>query len=118
MSYVRAGVEEGARLVAGGRRPDHLQGGNYLAATVFADVRPEMRIFQEETSDLTRGHRMAQQVDAGMLWLNSHNIRGLRTPFGGVKASGLGREGGRHSLGFYTQSRVVHVARRLHRGSI
>ena len=43
-----AGVQEGARLVAGGRRPAHLQAGNYLAPTVFADVRPEMRVFREE----------------------------------------------------------------------
>lgn len=45
-----------------------------------------------------------------MAWLNSHNVRDLRTPFGGVKASGLGREGGRHSLDFYTDLRIVHVA--------
>ena len=38
-----------------------------------------------------------------MLWLNSHNVRDLRTPFGGVKESGLGREGGQHSLDFYTE---------------
>ena len=142
-SYVEIGKQEGARLVAGGARPEHLGGGNYLAATVFADVRPEMRIFQEEifgpvvcvtpfdsekeavalandtryglaayvwTSDLQRGHRVAHAVDAGMSWLNSHNVRDLRTPFGGVKASGLGREGGRHSIDFYTESRIVHVA--------
>jgi len=45
---VRLGVREGARLVAGGSRPTGLPQGNYLAATVFADVRPSMRIFQEE----------------------------------------------------------------------
>ena len=45
-----------------------------------------------------------------MIWLNSHNVRDLRTPFGGVKASGLGREGGEHSIDFYTESHVVHVA--------
>jgi aldehyde dehydrogenase len=45
---VRLGVREGARLVAGGRRPAGLPSGNYLAATVFADVKPSMRIFQEE----------------------------------------------------------------------
>ena len=39
-----------------------------------------------------------------MLWLNSHNVSDLRTPFGGVKDSGLGREGGQHSLDFYTES--------------
>jgi len=48
MSYVDIGVAEGARLVAGGTRPAGLPSGNYLAATVFADVKPSMRIFTEE----------------------------------------------------------------------
>ncbi|HEU5384701.1 MAG TPA: 5-carboxymethyl-2-hydroxymuconate semialdehyde dehydrogenase [Streptosporangiaceae bacterium] len=142
LSYVRSGLDEGARLVAGGARPDHLATGNYLAATVFADVEPWMRIFREEifgpvvcvtpfdgeaeavrlangtryglaayiwTSDLARAHRVAGAIESGMTWVNSHNVRDLRTPFGGVKASGLGREGGHHSLDFYTDSRIVHI---------
>jgi 5-carboxymethyl-2-hydroxymuconic-semialdehyde dehydrogenase len=62
------------------------------------------------TSDLKRGHRVAHAVESGMVWINSHNVRDLRTPFGGVKASGLGREGGAHSIDFYTESKIVHVA--------
>lgn len=62
------------------------------------------------TSDLKRGHRIAHAVESGMTWINSHNVRDLRTPFGGVKASGLGREGGAHSIDFYTESKIVHVA--------
>lgn len=62
------------------------------------------------TSDLRRAHRVAAAVDAGMTWINSHNVRDLRTPFGGVKASGLGREGGSRSIDVYTEERVVHVA--------
>ncbi|MEU9343511.1 5-carboxymethyl-2-hydroxymuconate semialdehyde dehydrogenase [Streptomyces sp. NPDC048278] len=62
------------------------------------------------TSDLKRGHRIAHAVESGMIWLNSHNVRDLRTPFGGVKASGVGREGGAHSIDFYTESKIVHVA--------
>ncbi|MET8824379.1 5-carboxymethyl-2-hydroxymuconate semialdehyde dehydrogenase [Streptomyces sp. NPDC004610] len=62
------------------------------------------------TGDLTRGHRIAHAIDSGMLWVNSHNIRDLRTPFGGVKASGVGREGGAHSIDFYTESKIVHIA--------
>ncbi|MCL6737480.1 5-carboxymethyl-2-hydroxymuconate semialdehyde dehydrogenase [Streptomyces neyagawaensis] len=62
------------------------------------------------TSDLKRGHRIAHAVESGMLWINSHNVRDLRTPFGGVKASGVGREGGAHSIDFYTESKIVHVA--------
>jgi 5-carboxymethyl-2-hydroxymuconic-semialdehyde dehydrogenase len=61
------------------------------------------------TTDLARAHRLAAAVEAGMTWINSHNVRDLRTPFGGVKASGVGREGGAHSLDFYTESRIVHV---------
>jgi 5-carboxymethyl-2-hydroxymuconic-semialdehyde dehydrogenase len=45
-----------------------------------------------------------------MVWLNSHNVRDLRTPFGGVKASGVGREGGIHSLDFYCERQIIHVA--------
>jgi 5-carboxymethyl-2-hydroxymuconic-semialdehyde dehydrogenase len=45
-----------------------------------------------------------------MTWINSHSVRDPRTPFGGVKASGVGREGGQHSIDFYTESRIVHVA--------
>jgi len=62
------------------------------------------------TSDLKRGHRIAHAVESGMVWINSHNVRDLRTPFGGVKSSGVGREGGAHSIDFYTESKIVHVA--------
>ncbi len=62
------------------------------------------------TSDLARGHRVAQAIEAGMVWLNSHNVRDLRTPFGGVKASGVGREGGESSIDFYTERQLVSVA--------
>jgi 5-carboxymethyl-2-hydroxymuconic-semialdehyde dehydrogenase len=62
------------------------------------------------TRDLERGHLFAQSVESGMVWLNSHNVRDLRTPFGGVKASGLGQEGGYRSLDFYTEQQAVHVA--------
>ncbi|MBA0126612.1 5-carboxymethyl-2-hydroxymuconate semialdehyde dehydrogenase [Haloechinothrix sp. YIM 98757] len=62
------------------------------------------------TTDLRRGHRVGASIDAGMVWLNSHNIRDLRTPFGGVKASGLGKEGGERSIDFYTNEHIIHVA--------
>ena len=141
MSYVEIGKKE-ARLVAGGGRPDGFDEGNFVAPTVFADVAPDARIFQEEifgpvvaitpfdtdeealalanntkyglaayvwTSDLRRAHNFAQSVEAGMVWLNSNNVRDLRTPFGGVKASGLGHEGGYRSIDFYTDQQAVHI---------
>jgi 5-carboxymethyl-2-hydroxymuconic-semialdehyde dehydrogenase len=61
------------------------------------------------TRDLDRAHTFASRIEAGMVWLNSHNVRDLRTPFGGVKASGLGHEGGYRSLDFYSQQQAVHI---------
>ena len=61
------------------------------------------------TNDLRRGHNFAHAVEAGMVWLNSNNVRDLRTPFGGVKASGLGHEGGYRSIDFYTDQQSVHI---------
>ncbi|MGH2816961.1 MAG: 5-carboxymethyl-2-hydroxymuconate semialdehyde dehydrogenase [Actinomycetota bacterium] len=141
--YIEAGRREGARLVAGGAPPQGLAEGNYLAATVFADVTPQMRVFQEEIfgpvvvvtpfedeadavslanavdyglagyvwcTDLQRAHRVAQEIDAGMVWINSQNVRDLRTPFGGAKRSGIGREGGHYSFEFYCEQETIHVA--------
>ncbi|WP_206476836.1 5-carboxymethyl-2-hydroxymuconate semialdehyde dehydrogenase [Microbacterium sp. KRD172] len=141
MSYVEIGKTEG-RLVAGGGRPEGFETGNYVAPTVFADVYPDARIFQEEifgpvvaitpfssdaealalanntkyglaayiwTNDLGRAHNFASDLEAGMVWLNSNNVRDLRTPFGGVKASGLGHEGGYRSIDFYTDQQAVHI---------
>ncbi|WP_328531331.1 5-carboxymethyl-2-hydroxymuconate semialdehyde dehydrogenase [Nocardioides sp. NBC_00368] len=142
MSYIELGKGE-ARLVAGGGRPDGFPVGNYVAPTVFVDVKPDASIFQKEifgpvvaitpfdsdaealalangveyglaayiwTNDLRRAHNFAQDVEAGMVWLNSNNVRDLRTPFGGVKASGLGHEGGYRSIDFYTDSQAVHIS--------
>ena len=61
------------------------------------------------TNDLKRAHTFSQNVQAGMVWLNSNNVRDLRTPFGGVKASGLGHEGGYRSIDFYTDQQAVHI---------
>lgn len=141
MGYVEIGKGE-ARLTAGGKRPDHLPEGNYLEATVFADVPRTARIFQEEifgpvvaitpfeddeeavelandvkyglaayvwTKDFTRAHTVAHRIESGMVWINSHNVRDLRTPFGGVKGSGLGQEGGYRSLEFYSTQQAIHL---------
>ncbi len=62
------------------------------------------------TNELTRAHRFAHALEAGMVWVNSQNVRDLRTPFGGAKDSGIGREGGRYSFDFYTETTTVQVA--------
>jgi aminomuconate-semialdehyde/2-hydroxymuconate-6-semialdehyde dehydrogenase len=55
------------------------------------------------TQNLARGHRVARAISAGLVWVNSWYLRDLRTPFGGVRRSGIGREGGIHSLNFYSE---------------
>lgn len=55
------------------------------------------------TNDLRRAHRVAGQIEAGIVWVNTWFLRDLRTPFGGMKQSGIGREGGLHSFEFYSE---------------
>ena len=61
------------------------------------------------TENVSRAHRVAGQVEAGIIWVNSWFLRDLRTPFGGSKQSGVGREGGVHSLEFYTEMKNVCI---------
>lgn len=61
------------------------------------------------TTNLKRGHRVAQQMNVGITWVNCWFLRDLRTPFGGVGLSGIGREGGMHSLNFYSEINNVCV---------
>jgi 5-carboxymethyl-2-hydroxymuconic-semialdehyde dehydrogenase len=143
LEYIESARTDGGVIRAGGRAPVELSGGNFLEATVIADVTPEMRVFKEEifgpvvtatpfsdeaeairlanateyglaayvwTRDGQRAHRVAQAIDTGLCWINSHNVRDLRTPFGGVKGSGIGREGGDYSFEFYCELETIHVA--------
>ena len=61
------------------------------------------------TRDVSRAHRVAQRMEVGIAWVNSWFLRDLRTPFGGAKQSGIGREGGVHSLEFYTELKNVCI---------
>ncbi len=61
------------------------------------------------TTNLKRGHRVAQQMKVGITWVNCWFLRDLRTPFGGAGLSGIGREGGAHSLNFYSELNNVCV---------
>jgi len=61
------------------------------------------------TSNLQRAHRVARQMEVGITWVNDWFLRDLRTPFGGVKLSGIGREGGVHSLAFFSEPMNICV---------
>jgi 5-carboxymethyl-2-hydroxymuconic-semialdehyde dehydrogenase len=148
LSYVKAGKEEGARLLFGGKQPEGIKEGNYFLPTLFADANADMRIVREEvfgpfltvipfaneqealsfandipyglagyiwTNDAGRAHRMARDLEAGMVWVNSENVRHLPTPFGGVKSSGIGRDGGDYSFDFYMETKNVAVAYGTHK---
>ncbi|MCB0760766.1 MAG: aldehyde dehydrogenase [Flavobacteriales bacterium] len=61
------------------------------------------------TQDLTRAHRVAAHIESGIVWINCWLLRDLRTPFGGVKQSGVGREGGFEALEFFTEAQNVCI---------
>jgi len=66
------------------------------------------------TSDVTRAFRFSDGLEAGMIWVNSENVRHLPTPFGGVKNSGIGRDGGDWSFDFYMETKNVAFATEAH----
>lgn len=61
------------------------------------------------TQNLSRAHRVSAALDTGMVWVNTWLLRDLRVPFGGMKESGVGREGGRYSLEFFSESRNICI---------
>jgi aminomuconate-semialdehyde/2-hydroxymuconate-6-semialdehyde dehydrogenase len=92
--------------------------GPVCAVTPFDDEDEAVRLANDSayglaasvwTTNLKRGHRLAGRIEVGLVWLNTWFLRDLRTPFGGSKLSGIGREGGRHSLDFYSELRNVCV---------
>ena len=154
-SYIELGPKEGATLLCGGldrpsyatELPAHVQAGNFVWPTVFADVDNRMKIAQDEifgpvaclipfkdeahaialandiayglssyvwTENIGKAHRVAAAVEAGMCFVNSQNVRDLRQPFGGTKASGTGREGGTWSYEVFLEPKNVAVSMGSH----
>ena len=144
LHYAQLGREQGARLVHGGRIPADLAlaGGFFVEPTIFSDVTPDMRIYQEEvfgpftsitpfldeeegvrlanqspfglagairTNDISRAHRVAARLRCGIVWINDHHRLDPASPWGGVKLSGIGREGGTESFDAHFDTKSVMV---------
>ncbi len=97
--------------------------GPVLTAIAFKDEAEALAIANDVqyglagylwTSDVTRAFRFSEQLQAGMVWVNSENVRHLPTPFGGVKNSGIGRDGGDYSFDFYMETKNVSFATTQH----
>lgn len=97
--------------------------GPVLTAIPFKDEDEALRLANDVqyglagylwTSDVTRALRFSDHLDAGMIWVNSENVRHLPTPFGGVKNSGIGRDGGDWSFDFYMETKNIAFATAQH----
>ncbi|MCR8632478.1 aldehyde dehydrogenase family protein [Paenibacillus radicis (ex Xue et al. 2023)] len=144
LNYIEIGQQEGARLVAGGKRDTEgtNRDGYYVRPTIFADVSNSMRIAQEEifgpvlvvipfkdedeavamandsiyglgaglwTNDVSRAHRVASRLEAGMVFVNKYGCYDFASPFGGTKQSGWGKEYAIHSLESYTKVKSIWI---------
>jgi succinate-semialdehyde dehydrogenase/glutarate-semialdehyde dehydrogenase len=134
---VRRAVEQGATVVAGGRR-----NGNYFEPTVLTDITPENDVYREElfgpvaqvyrvqseeeavtlandtpfglgsylvTDDPEQAERVADQIDAGMVYVNIVGADGAELPFGGTKRSGFGRELGRYGAEEFVNKKLIRI---------
>lgn len=97
--------------------------GPVLTAIAFKDEDEALKIANDTqyglsaylwTNDLNRAMRLTDELEAGMMWINSENVRHLPAPFGGVKASGIGRDGGDWSFDFYMETVNVSFPRKMH----
>jgi len=97
--------------------------GPVLTVLRFSDEQEALRIANDVafglagyvwTNDLQRALRVSGQLEAGMIWVNSENVRHLPTPFGGIKASGIGRDGGDWSFEFYMEQKNIAIALGAH----
>lgn len=142
--YTTSALAEGGSLVTGGVQltDDFPDGSSFYAPTIFTDVTPRTRIFQEEvfgpvgvvvpfrgeedavqlandtryglaaavwTNDLTTAHRVASQIEAGMIWINEYYAHVMEMPFGGFKQSGIGKDYSLRALDAYCQIKEITI---------
>jgi aldehyde dehydrogenase (NAD+)/phenylacetaldehyde dehydrogenase len=142
LGFIRKGIDEGGKVVAGGKSASWNGKGYFVEATVFDGVTPDMTIAREEifgpvlavlpfedaadavrlanqsayglasgiwTGDIKKAHRVARDLEAGTVWINTYHSYDPAAPFGGYKASGFGRELGRDGLDSYLETKTVWV---------
>ncbi|MBJ2153250.1 aldehyde dehydrogenase [Paracoccus sp. IB05] len=142
--FLTTGLQEGAKTYTGGTRLDlpGLEGGNFIAPTVFGAVTDEMTIAREEifgpvisampfdtldevvqranatpyglaagifTTHLGTAHKLSRRIRAGSVWVNMYHAIDPAVPFGGMKMSGYGREGGLEHLGEYLETKAIWI---------
>jgi len=142
--YIKVGLQEGAKLLCGGKRPDapEFKNGFFVEPTIFDDVKPTMRIAREEifgpvltvttfdseadairiandteyglaaglwTRNVQRAARVAQEIRAGIVWVNTYHPTFNELPWGGYKQSGIGRELGLYGIEEYLETKQVNI---------
>jgi acyl-CoA reductase-like NAD-dependent aldehyde dehydrogenase len=143
LNFIEQGQAEGAEILAGGFRPNHLEKGFYLRPTVFGEGLSATCVSREEifgpvavfkkfrteaeaiqmandsqfglagyvwTENLERANRVSSAMRTGTVWVNTPLFRDIRVPFGGIKQSGFGRDGGEYGAEFYTNIKTVCLA--------
>src|SRR5579883_2977170 len=112
LSYVDVALADGARLLVGGRLAEGFARGSYMQPTAVLAPGNDARyglVSYVWSEDLATALKASRAISSGVVWVNTPMVRELRAPFGGVKESGMGREGGHSSMQFYTVEKTTTI---------